>query len=334
MKIKKLAIVDGSYFLHRSLKVPEIYELMFNGVRTGGIFQFLRLLCYELKDQGGLPLVVFDGGLSPKRLEVYPNYKRSEDKLEDAKKFENNELTKEQKKIYEEGMEYLETYRYSRKVIIDILNKLGVPVVIMNQVEGDDIIAVASRMKEVGESVILTDDKDLIQLATPTTKIYRPMRKEEWTYDRLVEEFISPDHYMFIKAVVGDGSDNIPQVCKGVGGAKAKILADIYYSPNGGFEGIAKYLEDNKRYKWVQNLLNTDYVNNITRNLELVNLLGNIYDSDNIKRNILELISNSLEVNCKDVDIIMTLAQLAITEVDVHELIRIIKMSRYNVQNN
>lgn len=331
MRINNLTIVDGSYFLHRSLKVPEIYDLVHDGIRTGGVFQFLRLLSFELKDRGGLPLVVFDGGLSKRRLDVYPNYKRSEDKKDTAGKYESGVMSDSEKEEYEQSVEYLETYRFSRKYLIDLLGKLGIPTVIIKDVEGDDIIAVASRMDIVSKSVILTDDKDLIQLVNDNVELYRPMMKQSWDIDKLKEEFVSPHHYMMIKAIMGDGSDNIPQICKGVGIAKAKVLADEYYN-NRGFIGIEEFLSNNMRYKWVQNLANTDYKTNLTNNIKLVDLISeDLPDKDLIESEVVKSIESSLSVKPSDIMISMELSKLGITEVDVAELVRIINMSRYNV---
>ena len=146
MRIGKLAIIDGSYFLHRSLRVPEIYNLHHEGTRTGGVLQFLRSITMELSKLGAYPIVVFDGGLSERRLGVYPNYKRNLDRASERERYESHkdEMTPEEIDEYEASQEYLDTYRFSRTNLIEILNKLSIPVFYLGGVEGDDLLSAIS----------------------------------------------------------------------------------------------------------------------------------------------------------------------------------------------
>lgn len=325
MVINKLCIIDGSYFLHRALKTPDIYDLTFNGVRTGGIFQFLRILTFNLDNLGAYPIVMFDGGLSKRRLEIHPDYKRSVQKQEERTRYEKGEMTQSEIEEYESSVEYLNTYRFSRSVITDILKKLGIPTMMEYGTEGDDLIAVATKLAK--NSIILTDDKDMIQLVSSKVTVKRPMTGQLWDEKELRSKgYRDGEHYMLTKAIVGDGSDNIPQLCKGVGEKKAVVLADNIMNNT-----LSQFLADNGKYKYVKDLLDTDYINNLQRNISMVNLLGQIDNEEFISQVMMSALRTSYD-SIIDVDGAMSiLMSYGIKEVDVPELVRMVQMSKYNI---
>lgn len=325
MVINKLCIIDGSYFLHRALKTPDIYDLTFNGVRTGGIFQFLRILTFNLDNLGAYPIVMFDGGLSKRRLEIHPDYKRSVQKQEERTRYEKGEMTQSEIEEYESSVEYLNTYRFSRSVITDILKKLGIPTMMKYGTEGDDLIAVATKLAK--NSIILTDDKDMIQLVSSKVIVKRPMTGQLWDEKELRSKgYRDGEHYMLTKAIVGDGSDNIPQLCKGVGEKKAVVLADNIMNNT-----LSQFLADNGKYKYVKDLLDTDYINNLQRNISMVNLLGQIDNEEFISQVMMSALRTSYD-SIIDVDGAMSiLMSYGIKEVDVPELVRMVQMSKYNI---
>ena len=92
----KLLIFDGSYMLHRNLSQPNQWEMKnTKGKRTGGIYGSLRTILKELSQYNLYPIVVFDGGLSKRRLNIYPNYKRNLEK-QALLECKDNEKTEEQ----------------------------------------------------------------------------------------------------------------------------------------------------------------------------------------------------------------------------------------------
>ena len=77
-RLSKVLIIDGSYMIQRALNVPELWNLKSSkGLRTGGIFGFLRSLNYEFKGVDYYPVVTWDSGLAKRRTEVYERYKRN-----------------------------------------------------------------------------------------------------------------------------------------------------------------------------------------------------------------------------------------------------------------
>lgn len=334
MVIKKLAIIDGSYFLHRSLKVAEIYDLIYKGVRTGGIFQFLRLINFELSDLNSYPVVVFDGGLSELRTSLYPNYKKQADRSNTSERYESNMMTDEEVGEYEAAQEYMETYRNSRNVLVDLLKQLGIPVLIKHGTEGDDWIAAISKSNLSEESVILTDDKDLIQLVSPRVSNYRPMKKEmiDYSFFGNDKEYINPTHYMIVKAIVGDGSDNIPQIQKGVGVKKALLIASEYMV--GGVDAIRKYVTDNQRLKWCKSMVdNLDWIDQLLINLQLVDLVN--YTNDQLVNEARDEINKMLDVQADIQPLQYKLNnEYGIKELDLMELSMVLSLSKYLIRRD
>lgn len=80
--------------------------------------------------------------------------------------------------------------------------------------EADDVIGVWCRYSDV-PNVIMSSDKDYIQLISPTTKLYYPRNKEYRKSD-------DPAYDLFLKCIRGDASDNIMSVWKGLRETKIK----------------------------------------------------------------------------------------------------------------
>lgn len=266
MKLGKLLIVDASYMLHRQLHVASIFELTNSqGVRTGGVFNFFRSLNLEMRNHPDYyPVLVHDAGLSPRRLAVHPNYKHQEDKL--AEKQANLVIIEAGGEVEED--EYLLEYRKQRAEIMNLAEAFGIPTIRVGGWEGDDLMKICTMMSD--DSIVLTDDKDLIQLLSPTVQIARPMAGELLNYHKYQAEYNDPNMEKFIvaKSIVGDGSDNIPKCAKGVGGKTANALAEIIVNnPNNWKEIIA----DNKKKAW-QNFVSEESLKQFEINMELIDL--------------------------------------------------------------
>lgn len=327
MNIKRALIIDGSYMIHRALHVPEIYDLKnSNGKRTGGIFQFMRSMAFEIKnfkDGNYYPIVTFDAGLSNRRIAIYPNYKKRLDKKTLDEDFRQNgdSWDEDIKKKYLEDQEYVMEYRTQRGDVIGILQKLGIPILMFDGWEGDDLIYICSKL--IPESVIVTDDKDLQQLLAPNVKVRRPRKGDTIEYETYQKTANDPDMRKFVieKAISGDASDNIPQAAQGVGAKTAKLIADIMVEhPDSWMEDIA---ESKNRYvkKFLDEEKNPDAIKIFNRNMELVDL-SRVEITDSIR----ELISAEI-AGAKKPDFLAIapkLAEFEIKEVDPNELVTLI----------
>lgn len=225
----RILIFDGSYALHRALSVPNNWDMVNSkGKRTGGIFGVLRTIQKELKNYNYFPIVVFDGGLSKRRLDIYPNYKRAQEK---ALLQECLEEDKTEEQLIDE--EFKREYNTQRNDLIDLLPLFGIPTIRVNEWEGDDIIYILSRLAK--DSIVVSDDKDLIQLIKEPDnfearrcRIRRPLKDEFIDLKTLQESRQDIHEYVCCKSIVGDPSDNIPSACFQVGDKTASGLFHLY----------------------------------------------------------------------------------------------------------
>lgn len=346
----KLLIIDASYMLHRQLHVQNLWDLKTSeGQRTGGIFGFLRSLNKAISDapKGYYPVCVWDSGLSQRRLAVYPNYKHYEDNKFDeevtqvaesvikGEEFpdiidDENYLVALQNKIKElmentdkpkESPEddYLYQYRTQRNLLIDILNNLGVKSIKYPGTEGDDLQYLLSKMTE--SSIIVTDDSDLQQLVSPNVSIMKVLKGTTFvTWRTIIEDWKLPDasHLARVKAIVGDSSDNVPQLVKGLGEVTANKVVDVINEFNQNPEEYLPAL----RVRYANKPVIQKFIkchDNYLRNLQLVDLQLVEEDQDIITYLINEL-STSIKVDYMGA--LSKLGKLEIANVPVDEIIQ------------
>lgn len=216
-RFKRLLIIDGSYLLFRSLHVPELYDMTNDeGFKVGGIYQFLRSFNMENRKQiGYAPICVFDGGISERRSKLYPDYKDRKVRSDSLK----------YKKV--DPDEFLESYKLQRDVLIEMIKDFGIPTLHIKGFEGDDLIYILCQITE--DAVILSDDKDFLQLVSDNVKVSRPLANEIVTLKSLSKQGYTPELYLIEKCLVGDRSDNIPNVTRGLGPKNAKRIASVIY---------------------------------------------------------------------------------------------------------
>lgn len=217
--LNKVLIIDGSYMMHRAGHTPALQELCTStGVKSGMIFGFLRILQSEIKKFSGyFPIVCWDKGLSNRRTSLYPLYKANRQRLTADSLIVAGVVN-------EEKNEYLEEYHKQREDLIQLLKYLGIPSLIIPGWEGDDLQYLVSRV--VKDGIVLSDDKDMIQLVSPEIKIRRTMNDETISWEES-EIYYRHPHFTIVKSICGDLSDNIPKVAAGLGWKGADQIASI-----------------------------------------------------------------------------------------------------------
>ncbi len=120
--------------------------------------------------------------------------------------------------------------------IKEIVRALDIPVIEEPGVEADDVIGTLARQAEAHgiEVVIVSPDKDFLQLLSPHISIYKPARRGE-AFDLItIETFretygLEPPQFIDVLALMGDPSDNVPGV-PGIGEKTAVQLIRQYGS--------------------------------------------------------------------------------------------------------
>ncbi len=141
----------------------------------------------------------------------------------------------------------------------EVLTALGIPVLEKEGFEADDIIGTVSEKcteKGIG-CMILTGDKDDLQLATEHNKVYlvttRMGNTDTEIFDaaHVLEKYgVTPTEFIDVKAIMGDTSDNIPGV-RGIGEKGAFSLIERFKS----LEAVYENLEDESITKSIRNKL-------------------------------------------------------------------------------
>jgi len=133
-------------------------------------------------------------------------------------------------------------------LLIELLQYLGYPVVMIKGVEADDTIASASR---IFNSVVVTSDKDLLQILRPGVEILRPIKGvsafSHYDVATFTEEYgFPPESMPDYLALLGDTVDNLPGV-PGIGEKTASQLISEYKTIEALFENIEKLKPSNKK---------------------------------------------------------------------------------------
>ena len=104
--------------------------------------------------------------------------------------------------------------------IIQYLKTLPVKTITIDKVEADDIIAYMSGVipqKPEDKVFIVSSDKDFLQLINENVIVYRPMEKEYYTEQTVIDKYkMSPKNFILHKTLLGDNSDKIKGI-KGLG---------------------------------------------------------------------------------------------------------------------
>ena len=131
-------------------------------------------------------------------------------------------------------------------VIKDVLDAMNIPRYELDGWEADDLIGtIAARDTAAGwDTVIVTGDKDSLQLVTESTRVKLVSTRmgqtttKEMTPDSFREQYgFDPIHIIDLKALMGDASDNIPGV-KGIGEKTAMDLIRRYQSVSAIYAGL------------------------------------------------------------------------------------------------
>ncbi len=204
----RLLLLDGHSLAYRAFfALPVDNFSTTDGQHTNAVYGFTSMLVNVLRDERPTHVgVAFDRSRQTFRLEEYPEYKAGRNKTPDE-------------------------FRSQLPIIRQVLDTWSVPHLDLEGYEADDIIATLTTraVAEGMEVLILTGDRDSLQLVTEDSTVLYPMRGvsdlARMTPAAVEEKYGVPPHrYPELAALVGEASDNLPGV-PGVGqGFAAKWL--------------------------------------------------------------------------------------------------------------
>lgn len=217
--MSKLVLIDGNAILHRAYHALPPTLTTRRGEPINAVYGFTSILLRIIQDLKPTHIAVaFD------RKE--PTFRK---KLFEAYQAHRPEKDKELSTQFEKARDTVSAFR------IPIYDKAGY--------EADDVIGTLARQAKVEEVVIVTGDKDILQLVTKKTKVYLPIRglkEAEMMGEKEVFEKmgVKPSQIDDYKALVGDPSDNY----KGVPGIGPKTAISLL-GRFGTFQEVYKNLD-------------------------------------------------------------------------------------------
>ena len=202
---EKVLLIDGLNLFFRNFSA--INSINPKGAHIGGLGGFLNSLGRMMVNINPTEVYIFfDGAESTNRKKrILPNYKKGRGTRKITNKF-----------IFRSSDEEHEAKLAQLRRLIEYLKFLPVKTVIINGIEADDAISyVAQKLDK--ECVIVSSDKDFLQIVTDRITVYRPIEKQYYTPKKIEESYgILPENFIIYKTLVGDKSDNVEGV-RGIG---------------------------------------------------------------------------------------------------------------------
>ena len=208
-KHERVLLIDGLNLFFRNFAILNLINS--NGVHIGGLGGFLRSLGTLVKEIKPTSIyVVFDGpGSSASRKNMIPEYKSSRN----INRITNWDIFDNIEEEHDSKIDQIVR-------LMHYLKCLPVKVLSIPKVEADDILACLSQQissNPNNKSFIVSADKDFLQLVTNNITVYRPVEKEYYTPQTVIDKFqLTPHNFILQKTLLGDNSDNVKGI-KGLG---------------------------------------------------------------------------------------------------------------------
>ncbi len=219
---RSILLLDGHSLAYRAFyALPDTLRTG-TGQLTNAVYGFTSMLIKLLADRDPDAIVVaFDKGRDEARTAAFPEYKANRVSPPDE-------------------------FRPQVDLIKQVLEVLHVPVVEVEGVEADDVLATlaTSAVDEGFHAYVVTGDRDAMQLVDEDLTVLYTLRgiteMAEMTPEAVQERYgVAPGAYVDLAALRGDNSDNLPGV-PGVGDKTAAKLVTAY----GDVDGIYDHLDE------------------------------------------------------------------------------------------
>ena len=221
-KRKTFYLVDGSSYIFRAFFGVRQLSTS-KGFPTNALYGFINMLQKVIREEKPDYLVVaFDSPDKTFRHKIYPDYKA------------NREAPPE---------ELAKQFPYFEPLV----QAYGLSSVRRPGFEADDIIGTLAKkgIQEGLEVVIVSGDKDMMQLISPNVYMLDTMKNKKFMDKEVVEKFgVQADKVVEVMGLMGDSSDHIP----GVAGIGPKIAAELIQK-FGSIESLYKQINEVEKKK-------------------------------------------------------------------------------------
>ncbi len=254
-KKSRLILVDGSAYIFRAYYgLPPMNRA--DGTPINAVFGFTNMLVKLIEDYSNdKMIVIFDAARENFRNKIFPEYKANRgDAPEDL----------------------IPQFPLIRECV----QSFNIPHLEIEGFEADDLIAtyVTLAEKDKIETIIVSSDKDLMQLVSKNVTMLDPMKNKKIEIKDVEEKFgVQPDKVIFIQALTGDKVDNIPGA-PGIGPKTASQLINEFNDIDGLIKNLDKIKQEKRR-----NIL-IDAEKDIRLSLELVTLKNDVKIHNGIEK--------------------------------------------------
>ena len=225
---KTVYLIDGTAYIHRAYHAIRGLANS-KGLPTNAIFGFTRILIKLMQDRDPRYAAMFFDAKGPTfRHDFYQAYKANRPSMP-------------------EDMAVQIPY------IKDVTAAYHLPIIEMEGFEADDLIGTYARLAEQkGFTVVMvTGDKDFLQLVTENSTIWDPMKEKTIDVHTIREEYgVEPQQMIDVMGLSGDTTDNIP----GVPGIGQKTALDLIKA-HGDMEHLYQKLDAITKKKQRENLV-------------------------------------------------------------------------------
>jgi 5'-3' exonuclease len=205
----RVLIIDGlNTFIRSWTTNPTMNE---DGDHTGGVIGSLKSIGYQIREFNVTRCIVtFDGKDGSKsRKKLHEGYKADRAK----NRFRVNRAYADMMSEEDERLSMKQQFVW----LNDILDHLPVKTMIFDGIEADDTIAYLTTQICEDEVVIVSTDKDFLQLVNDRVTVFSPTKKKLYNRQTVFDEWgIWPQNLLLFRTLDGDSSDNIPGI-KGCG---------------------------------------------------------------------------------------------------------------------
>jgi DNA polymerase I len=233
------------------------------------IYGYARMLRDMRATYPTATMIVLWDGRADFRYDLFPEYKGKR---------------KEVAAATPEASEFREAYQHQLPHIQELITHSGISQIHHPKLEADDLAGIMCRkLPEGSEIMLVTSDKDWLQLVTPLIDWYDPRGATRRVTFKSFEDFTgykTPRAFLQGKALQGDSSDSIP----GVGGIGAKTAIKII-EEWGDVMSFFLALRKGHTPKGVvmQRLASPEGQEIYARNLKLMDLMSNAHDEMALK---------------------------------------------------